>query len=374
MMRGRLALVLALAGTVHADDEARARRLKALEQETRKLQSALDALALRERGLLGEVARLDAEIALNRAHLEDASLRLDDTQARLTERESACAALEEVLARRAPYAARRVRELYKRGPAALLPRIVLPDDGGAGRDGVRYASYLARRDARQLSAWRATSSRLNGERAALRGERERLGTLQVEAARSEADLTRRRIQRAALLERIRTESRQHEQAIGELDAAAAALASLVGALDGGVRAGLLDVHKFRGLLDWPSEGKVTAGFGKVVHPRFRTELPHPGLDIDAGEGTSFRAVFEGQVAFASALHGYGLTVIVDHGHGVASVYAHAGVLLVGAGDEVARGQELGRVGDSGSLRGPYLYFEMRVSGKPEDPAGWLSAR
>jgi murein DD-endopeptidase MepM/ murein hydrolase activator NlpD len=134
------------------------------------------------------------------------------------------------------------------------------------------------------------------------------------------------------------------------------------------------VKAFRGLLDWPAEGSVTAGFGPMVHPRFKTTVPHPGLDIDAPEGSPFRAVFDGKVAYAAALHGYGLTVVVDHGQGVASVYAHAGVLEVAVGDAVARGQELGRVGDSGSLRGPYLYFELREGGKPCDPRGWLRAR
>jgi septal ring factor EnvC (AmiA/AmiB activator) len=85
-------------------------------------------------------------------------------------------------------------------------------------------------------------------------------------------------------------------------------------------------------------------------------------------------VFDGRVVFAAALHGYGLTVVVDHGGGVVSVYAHAGVLLVEPGQEVARGQDLGRVGDTGSLRGPYLYFELRVAGKPTDPAAWLRRR
>ena len=86
------------------------------------------------------------------------------------------------------------------------------------------------------------------------------------------------------------------------------------------------------------------------------------------------APFRTRVAYAAALHGYGLTVVLDHGQGVVSVYAHAAVLLVAVGDPVARGQELGRIGDSGSLRGPLLYFEIREGGKPSDPARWLRSR
>jgi septal ring factor EnvC (AmiA/AmiB activator) len=112
----------------------------------------------------------------------------------------------------------------------------------------------------------------------------------------------------------------------------------------------------------------------MVHPRFKTTVPHPGWDIEAPEGSPFRSVFDGRVAYAAPLHGYGLTVVVDHGQGVASVYAHAAALVVAAGENVARGQELGRVGDSGSLRGTYLYFELREGGKPSDPGRWLRPR
>ena len=136
---------------------------------------------------------------------------------------------------------------------------------------------------------------------------------------------------------------------------------------------MLDIRKFQGLLDWPAAGSVRAGFGTVVHPRFKTEVPHPGWDIDAREGAPIRAVFDGAVIYAAWLHGYGLTAILDHGEGLLSVYAHAAVLIVEEGERVHRGQSLGRVGETGSLRGPYLYFELRQDGRPIDPATWLRA-
>jgi murein DD-endopeptidase MepM/ murein hydrolase activator NlpD len=137
---------------------------------------------------------------------------------------------------------------------------------------------------------------------------------------------------------------------------------------------VLDVRKFRGLLDWPSDGEVLEGFGTAIHPRFKTRVPHPGLDLEGDFSTGIRSIFDGTVVFAEWMRGYGLTAIVDHGGGVLSVYAHASVLLVEPGENVVRGQTLGRVGETGSLRGPYLYFELRVDGKPADPVTWLRPR
>jgi murein DD-endopeptidase MepM/ murein hydrolase activator NlpD len=162
--------------------------------------------------------------------------------------------------------------------------------------------------------------------------------------------------------------------LSELEAAAKNLGRIVESFEDAPAHVGLDVRKFRGLLDWPAEGVVSAKFGTVVHPRFKTQVPHPGLDIEAPDGQPFRTIFDGRVAYASPLNGYGLTVVVDHGNGVVSIYAHAAVLLVEVGENVVRDQELGRVGDSGSLRGPYLYFEMREAGKPVDPSSWLRRR
>ena len=85
-------------------------------------------------------------------------------------------------------------------------------------------------------------------------------------------------------------------------------------------------------------------------------------------------MFDGRTVFASWMRGYGLTAIVDHGGGMLSIYAHASVLLTEPGERVRRGQGLGKIGDTGSLRGPYLYFELRIDGKPVDPESWLRDR
>ena len=379
-MGKRSALVLAVSLAVVGlqaetkPDAARAPRLDALQEEMKRLQGEMAGLSAREKSVLTDVARLDAEIALRRAQLEDVSLRLKRTEERLATTERELAAITAEQARRAPRLAARLREVYKRGPAALLARVLAPLSSTEGLDGFRYASYLSRRDAVQLAAWRASSVRLGEERVVLAAEQQRLASLRAEAADRENALTAGRASRESLLLRIRGDREQHEKAFGELEDAARNLGRLVQSFGDQPAHVTLDVRKFRGLLDWPAVGQVSAKFGTVVHPRFKTEVPHPGLDIDAPEGRAFRSVFDGRVAYAAPLTGYGLTIVLDHGNGVVSVYAHAQVLLVAAGDDVVRGQDLGRVGDSGSLRGPYLYFELREAGRPVDPASWLRRR
>jgi len=183
-----------------------------------------------------------------------------------------------------------------------------------------------------------------------------------------------RRQRSRLLNTLRVDQTKREAAIGELRAAGEELSRIAGSLSAESALPSLDMRKFRGLLGWPATGKVSAAFGTVVHPRFKTEVPHPGLDIEGRLGADIRCVFGGTTVFAAWMRGYGLTTILDHGGGMLSIYAHASVLLVEPGQEVVAGQLLGKVGDTGSLRGTYLYFELRVDGRPTDPVPWLRRR
>lgn len=365
------ALLLAAApGAVAAEDP----RVRAMQDEIRRLKAESALLETKATGLLGEIERLDAAIRLRRAELDDVALRLETTSRALAVREREIADLGAAQASRRAYLAFRVREMYKRGRIPPVARFV-GGTGAATIEGLRYAALVAERDARLLRSFREDAARLSTERESLRAERDRLAALRTEAAETSARLEGTRQRRASLLDGIQSDRARRLTALGELEAASRSLQELVREVGGRVRgAPALDIRKFRGLLDWPAAGPVGVPFGSAIHPRFKTAVPHPGLDIDAPAGSDIRAVFDGRVAFARSLHGYGLTAIVDHGGEVVSVYTHASVLMVGEGDAVARGQVIGKVGDSGSLRGAYLYFEIREAGKPVDPAGWLRKR
>src|SRR5690606_14986233 len=114
----------------------------------------------------------------------------------------------------------------------------------------------------------------------------------------------------------------------------------------------------RGKLPRPSEGPILLGFGPVEHPTFKTVTEHKGVDIGAPAGAPVHAVAEGKVAYAGWMRGYGNLLVVDHGSGYHTLVAHLAELLPKVGDAVAVGERIGRVGDTGSLKGAYLYFEL----------------
>jgi len=127
----------------------------------------------------------------------------------------------------------------------------------------------------------------------------------------------------------------------------------------------------RGKLEWPVRGQIVGGFGKSKHPEFSAEVFRKGIDIEAPIGEEIRAVEKGRVVFAARFSGYGKMVIIDHGERYFSVYAHLAEIVTKTGDTVRRGEALGTVGDSESLAGSRLYFEMRKDGKSIDPLPWF---
>lgn len=131
----------------------------------------------------------------------------------------------------------------------------------------------------------------------------------------------------------------------------------------------LEVNK--GRLPWPCEGSVITKFGKVIHPKYNTTTKNNGIDIGSKYGDNVTAVAPGKVVYAGRFMGYGNLVLIDHLDGYYSLYGHLSEFLVSVGYEVVKGRIIGRVGESGSLSGPILHFELRKDGKPVDPLAYL---
>jgi murein DD-endopeptidase MepM/ murein hydrolase activator NlpD len=122
---------------------------------------------------------------------------------------------------------------------------------------------------------------------------------------------------------------------------------------------------YRGLpvgeLEWPVVGWISSPFG------FRDGRPHEGVDIAADYGTPIKASMSGRVVFAGPRGTYGLAVILDHGEGLRTLYAHSSKIIVSEGEWVNKGQVIALVGNTGRSRGPHVHMEVLINGLPYDP-------
>lgn len=199
-----------------------------------------------------------------------------------------------------------------------------------------------------------TTALLAARTAEQQREYERLVAYRDELVAAQAD-------RRTLLTRIRDDRHEAQEDLAALEQASA---ELTARLQSSVPLGPPPAPSANGFV-WPVSGPVTSGFG----PRWGRM--HEGLDIGVGFGTPIRAAAGGTVSHAGWLGGYGNLVVVEHGGGLATAYAHQQRIYVSVGQTVGQGQALGEVGSTGNSTGPHLHFEVRVNGSAVDPLGYL---
>lgn len=125
------------------------------------------------------------------------------------------------------------------------------------------------------------------------------------------------------------------------------------------------------MFNWPVRGALASPFGNRIHPILKRKILHSGIDIAAPNGTPIKAPAAGEVIYDGWLRGYGRVVVLDHGRGFSTLYAHLSASLVKEGQEVKNGAVIARVGKTGNVTGYHLHFEVRHYGTPVNPIKYL---
>ncbi len=197
----------------------------------------------------------------------------------------------------------------------------------------------------------------------------------VAQRRSVAQLT---AEQTTLVSDIRATKAKREQLLAKLRNRQEQVTKRVAALEAQSDALMKELRKYRyvggapGSKDvvWPTDGNVTSGFGWRTHPIFNTKRLHAGIDIPAPAGQNIYAAADGTVIKAGPYGGYGNAVVIDHGEGMTTVYAHQSRLATKLGQKVVAGDLIGYVGTTGFSTGPHLHFEIRLGGEAVDPLDW----
>ena len=132
--------------------------------------------------------------------------------------------------------------------------------------------------------------------------------------------------------------------------------------------------KLKGQLAWPAEGRVSAKFGRQWNPKLKTTTENPGIDIKGKPGSEVKTVLGGVVTTITFIRGYGTTIIIDHGSGFYTVYSHVSNVETNVDSQVNSGDVIAYMGDSGSINGSQLHFEIWGEGKKLNPENWLRKR
>lgn len=393
-----VALMAASAPTARAQGEeeeleAQRQRLQRLQQEIRQKRDEAARLGRRESSVLQELRRVESDLGVTQQLVRTIGEEIDERSREIESSTGDLAKAQDELAVKRQILARRLRTIYKLGRYGNFQVLLMADSFAGILGRYKYLRLVAEQDQRLLDRIARLESTIRRNRAALESARSGLSeareqrveqvqslsaterdreraltqvksqrSAQIEAAEALEVETKRIQSLLATLERRRTErealARRAAEEAGE-DAPAPAPSTLTGDF---------------GALDWPVDGEIVERFGRSRHPVYNTEVVNNGIDIRAPRGTPVRAVESGEVVYADFNGGYGLMVILDHDGGDYSLYAHLDRAAASIGQRVSKGQAIGTVGESGSLVGPKLHFEIRQAGKAVDPIGWLRRR
>jgi len=366
-----LALLLVAGPTGGAERGRTEAELKAITRQIEKVRQEVRRTTLQRDRLSRDLAEAEGTVTQARTELE----RLRQERG---EREKARAQLaaekrerEGQLGREREALAAQLRAAYQTGPREPLRLLLNQRDPGTVGRTFAYYGYFGRARAAQVDAIKDQIAKIEEDDARIAAEDAELARLEEARKARLDDLEQARRQRSKVLAELTAEARDRQKNLRRLQSQQAALEKLLKDLDKALRDFPVDANdafaKLRGRLAWPVPGKLSARFGEVRAGGVRWN----GLVIATPRGTPVRAVYQGRVAYADTLPGLGLLVIVDHGNGYLSLYGHNDRLYQAAGAQVKAGDVIAAAGDSGGRAQPELYFEIRRSGKPVDPAPWF---
>ena len=360
-------LLPALATPVEAREtvaEIRARR-EAARQKRARLAAQLNHLRASDAQLSSAVRVLDRQVAAQQAAADAARQAVQAALAAVAESERKIAATEAEITSVHTAVVNRAVSVYVRPKDNAFVGMIGSKSVG---DASRRSSLLAQvtnKDRDSLDRLRALREDLGDEKIRADQARDLAGERRKEVLARLSELQSARKEKQRLSDALETRIRGYQAEADAVAAQESGLTALIRSRERTVVDPGPDGRVSGAGLVWPVRGTVTSGFGQ------RWGRLHAGIDIGARTGVPIRSSKAGEVIFAGSMSGYGNCVIINHGGGLTTLYAHQSRIGTSDGATVGQGEVIGYVGSTGHSTGPHLHFETRVSGSPQNPMRFL---
>ena len=331
-------------------------------EQLHAIQRDLDTATAELKQVQAERIQLDKDITKTEAELKEA-------QARLQSREKVFY--------------KRVRDIYINGRLSYLDVVVGSKDFSDFANRMEMLKRILQSDMDLINTIKTEREDIASKKAKLEEDRAKVLELEKVAQEKQNLINQKKAERQAVLERAMNDRDTAERAYNELMASSASITAMLqqraaeraaaaaaAASQGGGGGGATWVQG-TGQLAAPVVAPITSDFGWRIHPIYGTRRLHAGTDFGVDEGTPVHAADGGVVVEAGWVSGYGYTVIIDHGNGMSTLYAHNSDVAVSPGQTVSKGQVVSYSGNTGGSTGPHLHFEVRINGEPTDPMGYL---
>lgn len=373
-----LALSFSLGFSGQQDVSEYKKRLANISEQIDQLKLRLEEEDKKESTFLSELDRIGFHKNLIRKEISLYTMQLGKTNRELSSIQRRIPRLKSKLDDEKESIEKILVAMYKFGKVNPFQFMLQAEDMGTLVSESKNLTLLVQYQNEVISSYVDTLSLLKDSERELEEKRKESSNLiwKTKKKRQELDVQERR--QKAFIKDIKENKKMHLQALEELNERAQQLQLLIEKLlkeEISFPITIVPLYEQRGKLPWPLEGAVVSAFGRQVHPQFRTVTYNNGIEISPQKNQAVvKAIHPGKVVFSDYFKGYGNLLIIDHGIRYLSFYGHCADFLVKMGDLVKTGQPIAIVGDTGSLKGVTLYFEIRSKAKPVDPLKWLRGR
>jgi len=384
-----LLLVLLAAGASGADVRD---QLRGVKKEIKEKKQLLKKTAKVEQKVSGELLVIDRSLKEKEAQFATLARELQGVERTISKTEKEIGTVKDEVQQKKHEIERRLVSVYKAGEIGNMRVFYSSESFPQMVENLRYMRSVIENDRKLFADYNTKIAELSKLKETLESDATRKERLKVGIEQKRQEIAGEKSKKAAYLVKVRQDKQAHLSSLRELQANAGRLQAMVRKLEAmsrksytskniktpskGMQPGLPSFPDTgfgaqRGRLSLPVSGQVVSGFGRHKHPEFNSYTVSNGISITAAAGADIKAVYEGKVIFANYFKGYGNMVIIDHGGGFFSLYAHASRIAKRVGAQVARNEAIASVGDVDSPRGDMLYFEIRYQGRPVDPASWF---
>ncbi len=353
---------------VHADELSDALgQQQTIQQQQSQAKGRLNQLKFTTDRLKAEVAQLNAQVAAAETNLKAKQQAYSQAQMQVQAAEKELVQKGAELDKRRETLAKRLKGIYENGQVSYLELLFQSSDLTDFMTRLEYLGKLVVNDQNILAGIQEQKAQIATKKNELVAKRDQAAKLQVQAASAKTDLDRKRVQYQKALADNKAAEQDALDDIEKLEAASNALIDKIKKLSS--KHGVIGSIK-----EWPLPGnyEISSPFGWRTHPITHKKSLHTGVDIPAPSDTPIHAAGDGVVIYTGYFGAYGNVVIIDHGGGYSTLYAHQSKVGVSENEQVKAGEIIGYVGSTGWSTGPHLHFEVRVNGNPTDPLAFFN--
>jgi len=349
------------------------KELQVLRKKIALQEKTINMVGAKESTVLKNLQKIETQLKLKKRELNIYQLNYKANQKKILSLVQRYKKAEQKLKYQKKVLGLRLRTMYKDGPVYPLKFIFSSNNVSDLLQKIKYMNLIAQQDSDLLYEYKNKLEHIKEDKRALFSARGKIISLKEKTILKKKEIEYAKQIKSKFLKKIKKKKSLNIKTRKELVVASKNLNTLIKKLLAKLVSGEgLDISDKKGRLKLPLKGQILNKFGRKRVKEYDSYIVYNGINVKAKMGSFVKAVFNGKILYAGELEGYGNLVIIGHGNKYHSLYGHLDDIKVSVNKIVKTGEIIGLSGDSGSLEGEVLYFELRKNGKPIQPLPWFS--